>query len=156
MKEELEKKLYEKYPKIFAQKDLSPQETCMCWGLPGDGWYDLIDCLCGVVQNIVNNAERTNKVVDDCIAKGEKPPYEKVHIPYVEAGQVKEKFGTLRFYIDGGNDVINGAIWMAENMSAYICENCGDSGKLRGRGWVKTLCDGCAKESDSNEGKKDD
>lgn len=30
---ELQEKLFEKYPKIFRQKDLSMNETCMCWGI---------------------------------------------------------------------------------------------------------------------------
>jgi len=47
MKAELEKQLFDKYPKIFGDHTGSPQETCMCWGLEvGDGWYDIIDVLC--------------------------------------------------------------------------------------------------------------
>ena len=41
MKKELEDKLFEKNPKIFRQKELSSQETAMCWGITcGDGWFD--------------------------------------------------------------------------------------------------------------------
>ena len=44
MKQELQQKLYDTYPKLFIQKDLPPQQTAMCWGICcGDGWYDLID-----------------------------------------------------------------------------------------------------------------
>jgi hypothetical protein len=32
-------------------------------------------------------------------------------------------------------------IAMAESMSYRICEECGDRGKMRGGGWVRTLCD---------------
>ena len=48
------------------------------------------------------------------------------------ADQVKEKFGTLRFYYTGGDDRIDGMVRMAESMSAVTCETCGAPGKLRG------------------------
>jgi hypothetical protein len=72
-----EKDILEKYPKIFRQKDLSMQQTCMCWGLEcNSGWYPLIDKLCEMLQWDIDNNE----------------------YPQIEATQVKEKFGTLRFY----------------------------------------------------------
>ena len=47
MKPEEQKYLYDKYPKIFRQKDLPMSETCMCWGICVDsGWLKLIDTLC--------------------------------------------------------------------------------------------------------------
>ncbi len=59
----------------------------------------------------------------------------------VVAAQVKEKFGGLRFYIDGGDDWVYGAISMAEAMSYRTCEVCGGPGKTRGTGWIRTTCD---------------
>ena len=54
MKKELQDKLFEKYPRIFKQKDLSSQETVMCLGITcGDGWYDIIDTLCEAIQQRV-------------------------------------------------------------------------------------------------------
>lgn len=61
-------------------------------------------------------------------------------IPQIIATQVKEKFGTLRFYYDGGDDFIHGLSTMAESMSAVTCEVCGNPGKTIGGGWVRTLC----------------
>jgi hypothetical protein len=57
------------------------------------------------------------------------------------AEQVKEKFGTLRFYTSGGDRLIDGMIWFAESMSGKICETCAKPGKLRNSGWIVTLCD---------------
>ena len=62
------------------------------------------------------------------------------------ADQVKEKFGTLRFYTNGGDEQIYGMIRMAESMSAVTCEECGAPGKTRGRGWIYTACDAHTKE----------
>jgi outer membrane protein assembly factor BamA len=62
--------------------------------------------------------------------------------------QVKEKYGTLRFYYDGGDEKIDGMVRMAEAMSAVTCEVCGNAGKFRGRGWYYTSCDEHAREED--------
>lgn len=62
-------------------------------------------------------------------------------IPQVVAVQVKEKFGTLRFYYDGGDEYISGLVTMAEWASSVTCETCGERGKIRGGGWLYTACD---------------
>ena len=63
MKAELQEKLFAAYPNIFAQKDLDMTKTAMCWGVScGDGWYDLIDELCGNIQNHVDNFNRNKPV----------------------------------------------------------------------------------------------
>lgn len=69
-------------------------------------------------------------------------------IPQAIAVQVKEKFGTLRFYIDGGDETINALTSMAESMSARTCEKCGAPGKLRGKTWLYTACDEHTEECD--------
>lgn len=61
--------------------------------------------------------------------------------PQVVVSQVKEKFGMLRFYYHGGDDVVKGLVQMAEAMSEVTCEVCGKPGKLRDGRWVQTLCD---------------
>ena len=43
-------------------------------------------------------------------------------IPQVTLDQVKEKFGTLRFYYSGGDDYISGLVSMAESMTGVTCE----------------------------------
>lgn len=59
--------------------------------------------------------------------------------------QVKEKFGTLRFYADGLSEEQRRAVSDAEDRSALTCETCGAPGKARAGGWIKTLCDECAR-----------
>jgi hypothetical protein len=73
----------------------------------------------------------------------EKEEYET--IPQVTVDQVKEKFGSLRFYYSGGDDTIHGMVWLAEHMSYNICEICGSTKNIgRTTGWIKTLCEDCA------------
>jgi len=133
MNRELQEELYQKYPEIFKQKDLSPQETAMCWGLScGDGWFNLIDELCGNIQNRLENVNRNKPQEEHLIC---------------QAVQVKEKFGGLCFYIYGGDDYISGAIDLAESMSYYTCSQCGNkaTNSKKDRGWIYTLCSSCKK-----------
>lgn len=66
-------------------------------------------------------------------------PYARVE--HVVVRQIKEKFGGLRFYYDGGDEQVYGMVRMAEAWASTICEQCGEPGKLRHGGWVQTLCD---------------
>lgn len=59
------------------------------------------------------------------------------------ASQVKEKFGTLRFYMSCETDEMSELIDRAEELSAKICETCGAPGELRNDGWLRTMCDDC-------------
>jgi hypothetical protein len=72
----------------------------------------------------------------------------------VTLDQVKEKFGTLRFYYSGGDDYISGMVSLAESMTAVTCEGCGNPGKSRGGGWIHTYCDPC-EEARNQEYKKE-
>lgn len=60
--------------------------------------------------------------------------------------QIKEKYGTLRFYVAECDAAMWNKIQKAEEASASICEKCGQPGRLRGKGWLKTLCGEHAKE----------
>lgn len=66
-----------------------------------------------------------------------------IKVRQIKVAQVKEKFGGLRFYYDNGdgNGYIDGLVSMAEAMSYVTCEVCGDSGKVRKNGYIRTLCD---------------
>lgn len=76
MKKELANDLYTRFSKIYRDRTKSMRVTCMCWGLScGDGWYHLLDRLSTELQAISDAAGFQ-----------------------VVADQVKEKFGTLRFY----------------------------------------------------------
>lgn len=72
-------------------------------------------------------------------------------IPQVVAVQVKEKYGTLRFYVNYEDGYIRGLISMAESMSGRTCEVCGNPGTRRDGGWIQTLCDEHAKETGYEE-----
>jgi len=58
----------------------------------------------------------------------------------ISAVQVKEKFGTLRFYVYDGDDVIRNLIGEAERESERTCEICGAPGVLIRAAWCATRC----------------
>ena len=63
-------------------------------------------------------------------------------IPPVTITQIKSKFGTLRFYYSGGDEMVSGMVSFAERMSCTVCEITGTKGMLCiHRGWYKTLCE---------------
>jgi hypothetical protein len=173
MKTELEQKLFEKYPKIFSDRTKPKTESCMFWGLEvGDGWYDLIDILCEALTHTYTTSVPVDKEDGERLGitpyinknDGEAIYYFKVGPPQVIATQVKEKFGTLRFYyrfeLDEKNtslvetekypalekanerfyNYIEGIIHFAETASGKTCEATGQLGELHSSGgWLKTL-----------------
>lgn len=118
MTPELDRLLCARYPRIFAERNLSPRETCMCWGFPGDGWFSLIDTLCAHLQVLTER-------------HGE---------PQIVATEVKEKFGKLRFYVHEATPSQYQLIAAAERMSASICEVCGEPGQFVRDGFYRTRC----------------
>jgi len=169
---ELEQKLFAKYPKIFRDANKSPQESCMAFGLEvGDGWYDLIDVLCEALTYTyttsieVDEEDGKRLGIEPYTYKDGKIIYFfKVNPPQVVADQVKQKFGTLRFYYhleyDEGNtslvetkkypkldainkryaDYFDGIVHFADIASGRTCEVSGTEGQMHSRrGWFKVL-----------------
>ena len=157
MKPELEKQLIEKYPKIFQINEERRMLPFPMFGFEcGDGWYNILNTLCFQIQSHIDWREDFNKSIIEHNKK-EDPEGQinqqmlQEYIPQVVVTQVKEKFCTLRFYYDGGDEKIDGMVRMAEAMSAVTCEVCGNVGKIRGRGWWYTSCDEHARDEDKDE-----
>ena len=121
MKKELQDKIFEKYPKLYRQKDLDMRQTAMCWGIScGDGWYNIIDNLSAIIQ------DRSDWLNGEGIHEYRDLPEDHVK-ESIEAVQVKEKYGGLRFYVNYTDSYIDGAISLAESLSYKTCETCGNS-----------------------------
>jgi hypothetical protein len=154
MKPELDAQLCEKYPKMMVNRNRSMMETTMYWGFEcGDGWFDILDQLMGNIQHHIDWKERQREVAirfNSKAASGEMREVPK-EISQVTVDQVKEKFGTLRFYYTGGDDYIDGLVSMAESMSGVTCETCGNPGKSTGGGWIKTVCEAHSGRKNNDE-----
>ena len=110
--------IIERYPRLYR----------LCKGIDcGDGWFHIIDELSAKLEAMIASMEQ----------EFEQSFY---------ATQVKEKYGTLRFYMSQQTDAIDAAIHKAEYLSSKTCDICGKAGRLRGNHWVQTLCDKCDEE----------
>jgi len=110
------KHMEERFPKMFSGK----YGGFAC----GEGWWPILEKLCSNIQHYIDWKNKQSEVV-----------------PQVTVAQIKEKFGGLRSYYDGGDEHINGMVRMAEAWADASCEECGAPGKSRASGWIKTLCD---------------
>ena len=159
-------------------------ESCMFWGVEvGDGWYDLIDALCESFSSTYSTSiglapeevEEYGERYQDYDKTTQLPAgpvvahdYFSIDPPQVVADQVKEKFGSLRFYyhlefdpkllklaetnkdakdvIDRYSAYYDGVTHHAETYSLRTCEITGKPGTLGatgkdGRGgWWSVRC----------------
>lgn len=154
MNEENTKILFSKHPEIFINASITGPYHFHGFEC-GDGWFDIIDQLCGHIDSYVGwNAQKRQSLIvfkklraegkESEIPNWARGEYKLDNIPdeipYPIARQVKEKFGGLRFYVDPYNNVMGEVIAFAEGMSMRICEECGKPGKSGGIGWVKVMC----------------
>jgi hypothetical protein len=132
MTPEKEQEIYDLYPELYQQRNWAMQHTCMCWGIDcGDGWFNILKKLTLGIKALATHFGGD-----------------------VQASQVKEKFGTLRFYFTSSHvstetrDLLDTLIyWMiesAERETEYTCASCGERGKLYDEtGWIKVRCEKC-------------
>lgn len=128
--DEFAARMHEKYPEMFSR----PYGGFAI----GAGWWPIIEALCSQIDAYTKwrNSTREALLKDN--------PH-KIKIPQsvsqVYVAQIKEKFGGLRFYYDGGDEHIAGMVRMAEMWAGRHCEKCGKPGEQRSGGWIRTLCD---------------
>jgi len=103
-----------------------------------EGWWPLIEVLSASIQNHILTTNQQRQALLESNPYNRPIPDEVVP---VQIDQIKEKFGSLRYYYTGGDECIAGMVNLAEELSARICERCGNPGKIRTGGWLKTLCD---------------
>lgn len=133
MDKKLQLKLLNDFPLLYADKDKPSYYSLVCFGFECfNGWYDIIYELSSKVEPLIR------EWIDENGEDG-----------HPRALQVKEKFGTLRFYMTTANDEMYKEINKAEMMSGITCEACGKPGKRRGEGWVFTLCNECHKKKEN-------
>ncbi|MFK8399150.1 antitoxin Xre/MbcA/ParS toxin-binding domain-containing protein [Pseudomonas sp. BGr12] len=83
-----------------------------------DGWADLIEGLLRLLKR-----------------------YSDVNRQEIRISQAKEKFGQLRIYSSGGDEIVDRAIDIVELVSGGICECCGRPGRNSVfEGWMQTRC----------------
>jgi len=128
--DEFAKQMETKYPDMFGQP----------YGgfAVGVGWWPIIEELCAEIDAYTKWRNNTRAALLKDNPYKQKIPKE---VTPVKVAQIKEKFGGLRFYYDGGDDEISGMVRMAERWAGRSCETCGKPGRRRDGGWIRTLCD---------------
>jgi uncharacterized protein (DUF2164 family) len=126
MREEFEKKIFEKYGYMFESEEMrnDPMKSCLYWGFEcGNGWEKLIENLCEELDIYLKKNPQNFQVV-----------------------QVKSKFGMLCFYNNGIDDEGYKIISKYVDLSERTCEFCGkDGASPTGKHWITTLCPDCVK-----------
>ncbi len=138
MNKQLENKLAEQYPFMKRgnpyEDSEHPETITNLFAAFGyeldDGWYSVLDGMCAEITEL----------------------YKKSGLPInIKPEQIKEKYGTLRFYYSFDGDTpselkkeITDIVIKWERKSATVCEECGADGELRGdMSYISTLCDKC-------------
>lgn len=118
MNKRLQYALVDSFPNLYQGTHRPVMESNMAFGFEvGDGWFNILWELSGILEPLG-----------------------------VVASQVKEKYGTLRFYCEGATDEGWVAIDRAEERSKTECEVCGAAAELRTTcssyaGWLYVSCD---------------
>ena len=122
MDKKLEQYLKDNYPEIIPENFYF---EC------GDGWFLILNAAFREMKKIKSQKRFENA-------------------PYPRVAQIKEKFGSMRFYcdpLDGGEnyyDRIYAVVNMAETLSFRTCESCGRPALPReSRRWIKCHCKWC-------------
>jgi hypothetical protein len=143
----------------------------------GSGWFNILNMLMNNIQNHIDWSERNhqrdaeyNAMISQAMAgditnlekyfggylNAEERMQEALNrglrevepiVPQVTVDQVKEKFGSLRFYYSGGDPYIRGLVSMAESMSSVTCETCGNPAEVQNDGgWYRSICNACEEQ----------
>lgn len=126
MSPENTQKLFDTFPHLYRGRNKSAQESSMHWGFEcGDGWFDLLWSLSQAIE------DEARKLGLD--AQSESWP---------EVSQVKQKAGSLCFYLEHAAPAMEALIEEANKVFRQTCEVCGAQGAhaFHGMRSSKVLC----------------
>lgn len=116
------KELLEKYKHMIST---NPRDPINMFGIEhGDGWRKILVSMFVTIDHL-----------------------QKEHrAPAIQIVQIKEKFGTLNVYYDGGDHNVAEQVTSACHASYYTCELCGSTENVgRTTGWITVCCEKCWK-----------
>jgi len=166
-----EKPMIEEIEELAKQKEIV--EPIQFGIETGNGWYVILDTLMQNIKWYLENKNRYRanefkykwmwnlqtylrrkhykkpklKAFAEWLYK--KAPRKKQIPITVNVTQIKEKFSGLRFYYNGGDDIISGMVNLAESMSYKTCEICGTTKNVGcTKGWLTTCCLDCLEKNE--------
>jgi hypothetical protein len=156
MMNDMLKEFEEKYPKAFAYEARKPywlHVRVKTFNLNASKWLKIkcfVYFLGSLIKYYLGLTKKRPVLVSFGCGDGWKPLVEEVAKELNEHdtatfAQVKEKFGMLRIYLDGGDKDLRQKISKLEFESGKMCEECGskENVKTEGSCWIKTHCDDC-------------
>ena len=152
MKKELQEIIFESCPLLYSDRNKSINESAIAWGIQcADGWFDLILELSVKLERLVISFIDENKNTIPCMWCGGKEqdkhincgPNKRFEPRHPKADCVKEKFASLRMCLSYETDEMANLISEYEDRSQTICEDCGKTGSVKGKAWLRTQCDSC-------------
>jgi hypothetical protein len=127
MNPKLEEYLLNKFPKLYKHDVECPFNE---WKFEcNDGWFRPLLWLSNYLQNYIDSKNTW----------AEKYPNDYKSVEQIRVVQVKEKFSTLRYYVEGGDERTSEVISFVEYMCGNFCEYTGeiDDVGYSNRGWMK-------------------
>ena len=126
MSPENTQKLFDTFPDLYRDRNLSKHESSMAWGFEfGDGWFDIVWHLSQAIENEARSRGVQAQSKD-----------------WPRAIQVKQKAGFLIFHLAEDNDASNALIKQANLACQSVCEICGvpASPVANNRNYTRILC----------------
>jgi hypothetical protein len=126
------KQLVEICPEIFQKEDKDPRGPLDFYFQCHDGWFDILKECISEIKSIIDSRKFDFSEFSPKVA------------------QIKEKYGALRFYLEGpldmsASDALHDVIDAAEAKSLKVCEICGDKGSsmVTPNRWIVCRCKKC-------------
>ena len=143
--------LISSFPKLYCEANHldSLENPFSVYGFEcGDGWFSLLKELSSELTLLIESTPVKCINCDQEVHQHNSTECERYSPTWPHAVQVKEKFGSLRFYMEGAvSPAMYSVIDAFESSSLTICEACGSLGELRKTmGWWAVRCDVCAKK----------
>jgi ribosomal protein L40E len=128
MKQELEEKLFKRFPWTEA-KDWDWEEVkgrgYFVYCQVDDGWFNLLWQLFEEIENHYKATNQEHRLQDLII------------------DELKEKYGCLRVYVTNDIYGVDHILDKYEDLSKEVCERCGAKGSMRKRLGVAVRCEVC-------------
>lgn len=141
MKKELENKLIQAFPELYRvhgycviERGLTPVYFAV-----GDGWFNLLWDLSEKITDHLKATYIPPKMTEMSEGKDDVV----LHPLGIAITDIKEKYAGLRYYYNGGDDIVDKFVSEAEELSYKTCEKCGNPGEVIGTGWYTTRCNDC-------------
>lgn len=124
MREDLEEQLLQRFPWLEQGNNEESAGIVPCF--VGVGWFHLLSNLFLEIENLYCAFNKS--------------------LEKIRFHEIKEKYGLLRICMEDNGTELQDILNKYENLSAQVCEICGEKGRLRDGTWYVVSCKDCLRE----------